>query len=512
MQELPIGMQDFGEVRKKNFLYIDKTPIIYQLLAGKYFFLSRPRRFGKSLLISTLRELFLGNQELFKGLWIEDKIEWEKYPVIHLDFSISAYKEIGLLAYLKQGLVQIAQEYEIQLEQEAVSFMFEELILKLAAKYKQQVVILIDEYDKPIIDFLGKSELPQAIENRGVLKMLYSAIKSLDASIRFLFITGVSKFSKVSIFSDLNNLTDISMHPAYQTLVGCTQTELENYFEEYLESICEEQNIARPELLATLKNWYNGYDFVGESKEKVYNPFSLLNYMSARTVSNYWFSTGTPTFLTKKLAEEQVFELKDIEIDLEGLGKMELEHLDIISLLYQTGYLTITGKVEFDIYTLDYPNQEVRNSMLRFLLVEYAHTQDSQTKPLVSKLKRAFQANDIPLVFKYLNALFAKIPYQIFEERLESYYHSILFLTFTMLGYYTQAEVQTAEGRIDAVVETEDRIFILEFKVKDSAENALKQIKEKKYYQKYQDSHKEIYLIGVACQEKQLNEYLVEKV
>lgn len=510
MQNLPLGIQDFEELISNKLLYIDKTQLIYQLLENKYYFLSRPRRFGKSLLISTLRDIFLGKKELFEGLWIEDKITWEKHPVIHLSFGKADFKEIGLRSSIFQKLQEIADEYDLKLTGESIANQFRHLILTLSQE--KNVVILIDEYDKPIVEYLGKTEIPQAIENRSILKTLYSVFKDLDRHIRFLFITGVSKFAKVSIFSDLNNLSDISMVQDYATLLGYTQVEVEQYFKARIHIIAQEMNIKQEELLKNIKQWYNGYQFAPNNPTRVYNPFSVLSFMQHREFANYWFSTGTPTFLTKKLKEENFYQLDELEIDEEGLGKSELERMDIVSLLYQTGYLTIQEKVAFDIYALDYPNQEVRNSMLRFLLVEYSQHSDSQTKPLVSKIQRAFAKNDIALVFEYLNTLFAKIPYQIFEDNKESYYHSIIFLAFTILGYYTTAEVQTSRGRIDAVVETDNNIYILEFKVNDSAENALKQIKERKYYQKYKNSNKVIYLIGTTFQDKELKEYLIEKL
>jgi len=511
MQELPLGIQDFTKLRTNNLLYVDKTQIIHQLInSGQYHFISRPRRFGKSLLVSTLRDIFLAKKELFKGLWIEDKIDWEKHNVIHFSFGKSDFKETGLLEAISKRLQQVAKDYDIELIGKDIANQFENLIKNLAQE--NQVVILIDEYDKPIIEYLGKEEIPKAYENRSILKTFYSVLKDLDSYIRFFLITGVSKFSKVSIFSDLNNVSDISMHPRYATLLGYTQKELESYFEENINHITKEQGIEKQELLTDLKKWYNGYDFVGENQDKVYNPFSILSFMESGKISNYWFSTGTPTFLTKMLKEQGIYDVQGAIADEDSLGKFELDNLDAITVLFQTGYLTLEEKIEFDVFTLNYPNQEVKNSMFRFLLAEYAYNTSRVSQSLVIKLKRAFNKNDIDSVFEYLNALFAKIPYQIFEEQLESYYHSIIFLTFTMLGYYAKAEVQTSKGRIDAVVETEENIYILEFKVSATAEEALSQIKETNYFQKYKDIEKNIFLIGVACKEKELKEYLVEKV
>ncbi|MDX2304197.1 MAG: AAA family ATPase [Microscillaceae bacterium] len=511
LQKLPIGLQDFTRLRNDKALYVDKTQLIYQLITrGVYYFLSRPRRFGKSLLLSTLRDIFLGKKELFGGLWIEDKIEWEKHNVIHFSFGKSNFREIGLEQAIQQHLEEIALEYNVQIAGKSIADLFENLIKALSQE--KQVVILIDEYDKPIIEYLGKDEIHQAIKNRDTLKIFYSCLKDLDAHIRFLFITGVSKFSKVSIFSDLNNLLDISMVQDYATLLGYTQAELEHYFDPYLNYIVEEKHVDKNQLLNDLKQWYNGYNFSGENTEKVYNPFSILSYMQNRQFGNYWFSTGTPTFLTKKMAEQHLYQIEGVEADELTLGKSNIENLDLVTLLFQTGYLTIKEKIEYDVFALDYPNKEVKNAILLFLLAEYAHTEDSQAKPLVSKLRRAFEKNDLEEVFMHLNALFAKIPYNIFEQHLESYYHSIIYLTFTLLGYYTTAEVHTSKGRIDAVVQSSENIYLLEFKVSDTAESALAQIKDRKYYQKYQSEQKPIYLIGVACNQKELKEYAVELI
>jgi hypothetical protein len=511
LRKLPVGIQSFKELRENDFLYIDKTEKIFELIEGsKAYFLSRPRRFGKSLLINTLKELFLGNKELFKGLWIEDKIEWKQYSVIHFDFAKGDYKEFGLRKYLYTSLQKKALQYQIELKAEGLGSQFQELIVKLHEKFNEQVVILIDEYDKPIIDFLSKSEIHQAVENRDIMKEFYSPVKGLDKYIRFFFLTGVSKFTKVSIFSELNHLQDLTLHRLGATLLGYTEAELYHYFADYIQFIASEEGISEEQLKVNIREWYNGYNFTGN--EKVYNPFSVLNFMSSRKFNNYWFETGTPTFLVKMLAEDKIYDVDQTETDLLSLGNFNIENIDVVTVLFQTGYLTLQEQIEFDMYRLGYPNKEVKNSMLKMLLSEYGAMSSSETNSLVMKIKRAFLSANFEDLFLHFNTLFAKIPAEIFEERLESYYHSIVFLTFTLLGYYADAEVHTSRGRIDAVVQTKDAVFVLEFKIKDSAKSALQQIKDKQYHHKYLSEEKKIYLIGIACNQKEIKEYLIEEV
>jgi hypothetical protein len=514
MKELPIGIQSFSELRKYDFLYIDKTEAIFNLVKGsKVHFLSRPRRFGKSLLVSTLKELFLGNKELFKGLFIEDKIEWETFPVIHLDFAKSDYKQLGLEKSIELRLEDQAKLYDISLETETISNQFEELIRKLYKKFDKRVVLLIDEYDKPIIDFLGKDEIHIAIENRDIMKNFYTPIKSLDNYLRFFFLTGVSKFSKVSIFSDLNHLSDLTVDSRFSSLVGYTQKELEYYFDDYIDLLAEKNDLDKKETLDKLRQWYNGYSWTGE--ERVYNPFSVMNALQKSNFNNYWFETGTPTFLTKLMAENQYYDMDNTIMDLLTLGNFNITNIEPVTVLFQTGYLTLLEEIETNVYSLGYPNKEVKNSMLKMLLNSFTYQMEGFAIPLVVRLKHALQKADFDTIFMYLKSLFAKVPYQIFEQHKESYYHSIIFLTFELLGYYADAEVNTSIGRIDAVVRTEKYIFVFEFKVSDTAEKALQQIKDRKYYEKYlseKEEGKTIYLIGVACQEKTITDYLIEEM
>lgn len=494
-QKLPIGIQSFGEIRRKGYLYLDKTADIYSLLDGsKFYFLSRPRRFGKSLTLSTIKEIYSGSKELFKGLWIEDKWNWtEKYPVIHISFSSIGYKTSSLKEALLQMLDAEAASHGFALEATTYDQKFKELIQKLSTK--GQVVLLIDEYDKPIIDYLDN--MPQAKAHQQILKAFYSVIKDSDPYIQFLLITGVSKFSKVSVFSELNNLKDITIHPHFTTLVGYTQQEVEYYFAKRITEIAKRRGESEEELLDRIRSWYNGYSWDG--KNFVYNPFSALSFFDSGQFQNYWFSTGTPTFLIKLLRNRKQIDLEDIEVDQ---SVFESYNLDTYSLLFQTGYNTIKSLGEFGIYTLSYPNQEVKESMLRHLIGEFRHDSPAVTTPIVIKLRKAFIDHDLDAVMTIINSLFKSIPASIFIKEKEAYYHSIVFLVFLYLGQFIEAEAHTSDGRVDAVVETDTHIYLLEFKLDESASKALAQIHQKNYADKYKAQAKKLVGIGINFDSK----------
>ena len=492
-QKLPVGIQHFRDIREQNYLYIDKTEAIFRLTeSGKFFFLSRPRRFGKSLTLSTLKALFQGKKELFDGLWVQDHWDWtQKNPVIHISFSNIGYKTLGLEKALHNMLDKQAVKHGIQLVAEGYDQKLEELIKKLSKKNK--VVLLIDEYDKPIIDYLD--DLPQAQEHQKILKSFYSIIKDAGTYIRFLIITGVSKFSKVSIFSELNNLEDITIDWRFATLLGLTQDELESNFENHLQASQERLKINRDQLLSKLKEWYNGYSWDGEVF--VYNPFSLLNFFQKSAFLNFWFSTGTPTFLVNLLRERQLYNLGKVEVGQAAFDSFDLENIDAYSLLFQTGYLTIKQVEPFGLYSLDFPNREVKDSMLQYLVAGFSNGAYSQSTPIVLKLHKAFLGNDAEKIIKIINSLFKSIPSHIFIKEKEAYYHSVVFLVFQYLGQFIEAEVNTSDGRIDAVVQTDTHIYVLEFKLDESAKAAIQQIQTKGYAEKYQSTEKQLVGIGI---------------
>lgn len=503
-----LGIQDFRELRITNRIYVDKTLLINELLQGKTYFYSHPRRFGKSLLLSTLKYLFQGKKELFEGLWIADKIKWEEfnYPVLHFSFIESGFREVGIQKYMHSQINSQAADHGIELKEESVSDKIRELVQRVANKNQQKVVFLVDEYDKPIVEYLRKDELPTAEEHKKWLRMFYSPLKELDPYLRFVFITGVSKFSKVSLFSDLNQLQDITLQSKYATLLGYTEAEIDYYFQNRLQEIAVEQGKTYNELYAEMRKWYNGYSWNG--KDKVYNPTSMLNFLDTGEFKNYWFETGTPTFLIEMLQGNFQYNLEEVEADMDLVESFRLEALHDITLLFQTGYLTIKEKAG-DVLTLVYPNQEVRNSMTRHLLRAYSKQENVQT--MTREMYKALTQRNFEQLFKVLRGLFGAIPYQIFDAHQEKYYHAIIFLTFKLMGYYAQAEPSVSEGRIDVVVETEDAVFLMEFKVNGTIEEAMQQIHDKKYYQRYEGTTKEVYLIGVVCKEKTIKEFRVER-
>ena len=365
MKTYPLGVQTFSEIREKNLLYIDKTKEIYRLLQGKYYFYARPRRFGKSLMLSTIKAIYEGKKELFKGLWIENKWDFSKvHPVIHIGFSGLNYQDKSLEAAISTELSLIADRYKIVLKSKFSKDKFKELISTLASE-KGKVILLVDEYDKPIIDYLG-DKIEEAEKNRSTLKTFYSVIKDSDPYIEFLMITGVSKFSKVSIFSELNNLTDITFHRRYQTLTGITQQELETNFAEEIEELAEENEITNEELLAEIKKWYNGYSW--NAKTFLYNPYSILSYFDFGEFRNFWFETGTPTFLLKLMDKQKMVKIENLEAGNMALSSNNSEYFQLTPLLFETGYLSIKRKKENDLYILDYPNLEVSNAMQKNIM------------------------------------------------------------------------------------------------------------------------------------------------
>ena len=505
MKHLPIGVQTFSDLIEGNYLYVDKTKDIYRLFSsgGKYFFLSRPRRFGKSLLVSTLKEIFSGNKRFFKNLWIYDKIDWETYPVIHIDFLGLNYTSTDELIKTLQYLInQNAQYHKIKLEEKTYDKQFRELVKKLSQKNK--VVVLVDEYDKPIIDFVDQQGT--ALGNRNILKSFYGNLKGLDEYLKFVFITGVSKFSKVSVFSDLNNLNDITLDKKYAAMLGYTQEELLHYFSDRIQHAAQQES--REEWLKTIKDWYNGYSWDGV--QFVYNPHSILNLFSKERFDNYWFASATPSFLIKqiKIYHTPVEKLENYEADGTIFESYDIDRMNVISLLFQTGYLTIKKIEEISLtqrmYYFSYPNVEVKDSFLKHLFSEFSGTVPDQVGGLVLRLSHKLNSDDLEGFFEILKSLFASIPYDIFVKEREGYYNTIIYLLLTLIGINIKSEVHTQRGRIDAVIETCDHIYIMEYKL-GTAEEALAQVKEKKYYERFLISAKAIKLIGIAFDREQKN-------
>jgi hypothetical protein len=446
------------------------------------------------LFISTLETIFLGKKEYFNGMYIYDKWNFEEYPIIRISFSNIGHKTMGLSLSISSELSFIANKNQIELtfEKENIGNLFKELITKLFQKFNQKVVILIDEYDKPIIDYLNKDNIHQAKENREILKNFYSILKDAEPYVKLLFITGVTKFSKVSIFSDLNNLTDLSTHLQFNEICGISQKELEEYFPEELKVYDKEK----------IKIWYNGYKFHPKGLT-VYNPFSLLNFFySQGDFRNFWFNSGTPTFLMNLCKENHLYKFEEVNINSDDLGNFDLDNLKVIPILFQTGYLTIKNEGMFNSYNLSFPNKEVKESYIRSLSDAYINSQIISSTNILQDLLKSFQNKDKELMQKAINNAFAHIPYDLWQKENEQYYHAIVHLLFSLLNVYIFSEVHTQTGRADAVVIHENGIYCFEFKLDQTAEKAIEQIKTKNYTERFKDSGRTIHHIGINFSSK----------
>ncbi len=495
MKKLPIGISSLSKIIGGGYIYVDKTRYVYELVnSGEYYFLSRPRRFGKSLFVDTLKEAFEGNRELFKGLYIYDKWDWSiGYPVIHISFAEGVIKSQRKLEEEIFDLLRINQQrLQVQCEEgKSISSCFRELIMEVRKRYGQPVVILIDEHDKPILDNITDIEI--AREMREELKNLYSVIKGQDANIKFAFLTGVSKFSKTSIFSGLNNLKDISLDSRYATLCGYTQGELEGYFGEYLLNVD----------LQEVKDWYNGYNFLGED---VYNPFDILLFLDNpdRQFKNYWFSTGTPTFLISLIESKDYFlpRLTNLVVGEQLLDSFDIDNLDIEVILFQAGYLTIDRVEDTPFGAINYrlrmPNKEVRLSFNDYIIHRLFEDQEVVNKKV--ELYNVLLRQDLEGFKRALISLFASIPYTHYvKNRLrhsEGFYATVVYVYLQSLGVYIVGEDVTNRGRIDITVKFPKTIYIMEIKVTE--EDPLRQIKEKGYYEKYLSEGKDVYLVGIS--------------
>jgi len=524
---LPTSTHDFPQMITGNFVYVDKTRYVYEMarIPQAYYFLSRPRRFGKSLLVSTLGALFEGKKELFKGLWIENSDwPWKTHPVIRIDFSeIDLTNAEALEKHLLVVLDEIAEQHAISLKHDILPYKFVKLITELHKKHQENVVILIDEYDKPIITHLGKGEdeLQTAKQIRDLLKNFFGVLKGANvaAGLRFVFITGISKFSRVSIFSDLNNLKDLTMHEAYAGLLGYTPQELTTYFSDWIESFARAGKMSREEILHELQQWYNGYRFT-KSGVQVYNPFSIVNVFSEYDFKNYWFETATPSFLVNLLKEKNysVPNLENLQVREATFSTYDLENLKLEALLFQTGYLTIQ---DFDgiLYRLDYPNQEVKTSFLGYLYDSIVEIADTTQKEQFIRLHQYLAQDDLGQFIETTNAILASIPYTQIRDQAapaanELYYHTVFYLMVAASGVLVHSEVLNAHGRMDMAVAFKDKVFVIELKCNQSAETAIRQIREKRYHEKYLQSGRKIYLLGINfnTKEKAITDWRLEPV
>lgn len=519
---LPVGISEFEKFTKGNFIYVDKTRHIYEMvkIPQAFYFLSRPRRFGKTLLVSTLQMLFEGKKELFKNLWIEKSDwQWNYHPVMVIDFSqISLDKPENLKLGIDNILDNIAKNFSLTLKQKLLKEKFVELITNLGKKFDNNVVILVDEYDKPIIEHLGKGEehLQIAKANRDILKQFFGVLKGINvaAALRMVFITGISKFSRVSIFSDLNNLDDLTMQNSFSTLLGYTDKELHQYFHDKIKFLAKELNVEQIEIYQKIQEWYNGYRF-GTKDVKVYNPFSIINLLKLKEFKNYWFETATPSFLVNLIKEKKypIPDLEKLELSELRFSSYDLDRLKLEPLLLQTGYLTIQN-VKENIYTLNYPNQEVKVSFLSFLYDQIVETPSTAIKEQFTRLHEYLNQNEINRFIDTVNNILSSIPYQHIYDQDEHYYHTVFYLMLSASGAQVYTEVLTSLGRIDLEVYFEDKIYIIELKCNQPAEKAIVQIKEKKYFEKHKNSGKKILLMGINfnTEQRQIVDWKMENI
>ena len=514
LKNLPIGIQDFEKLRKENYLYVDKTALMHRLVStGSYYFLSRPRRFGKSLLISTLKAYFLGKKDLFKGLAVEQlEQKWTVHPVLHLDLNTAKYKEPGKLdMVLNNALSQWEEIYGARPNEADFGMRFEGIIQRAYEKTGELVVVLVDEYDKPLLETIGNEALQD--DYRSTLKSFYGALKSKDGCIKFAMLTGVTKFGKVSVFRDLNNLNDISLDNDYYNICGITEEELKGVFEPYVNRLAEARKMTQSEAYSELKRNYDGYHFTEETPG-IYNPFSLLNALQKRTFGSYWFETGTPSYLVE-LMQDQDMKLWNITkklVSSDVLNSVDIATTEPISVIFQSGYLTIKGyKNEYDGYLLGFPNEEVKRGFLRYLIPRYTSVRPSDTAFEIESFVEEVKGGDISSFMTRLESFFANTPYDLIKDT-ENHYQNVLFILCNLCGLYTKAEFHTSNGRVDMTIETPDYVYVFEFKYNGTAEEAMAQIKEKNYAQPFLASGKKIALIGAnfSGEKRNIERYLEE--
>ena len=504
-RKLPIGIQSFEKLISQNFLYVDKTAYIHMLVhSSTSYFLSRPRRFGKSLLLSTLKAYWEGRKDLFAGLAIEtlekdNPDAWQAHPVFYFDFNGQNYLNTSLEDILNEKLNDWDILYKTDTSGKTLSGRFQTLLKTAKAQTGKNCVVLVDEYDKPLLEVMENPDLEAC--NKAVFKGCFSMLKSCDESLQFVMITGVTKFSKVSIFSDLNQLEDISLDEDYAGICGITEKELLDRFSPETARMAAEQKLSEDDLLSRLKQIYDGYQF-SSAETGVYNPYSLLNALKKRRFGYYWFETGTPTFLVKKL-KEMAFDIRrftdrTLYATERTLSDYRGDNPDLTPLLYQTGYLTIK---DFDFqknyFVLGFPNEEVTYGFLECLAQEYIPSPGTGTGKDILSLRQHIEAGNLDALRDSLTALFAGIPYATHSSTFENYFQAILYIVFTLLGQYVQCEIHSSKGRADCIVETRKFVYLFEFKLDKSAEEALNQINEKGYAVPYAASPKTIFQIGV---------------
>lgn len=510
----PIGIQNFEKIRRDGYFYIDKTALVYQMVkTGSYFFLSRPRRFGKSLLVSTLEAYFEGKRELFEGLAIE-KLEkdWTKHPILHIDLNTEKYESLESLEnILNDTLYKWEKVYGTEPSETSLPLRFKGIIRRAYEQTGNRVAIFVDEYDKPMLQAIGNEELQKAFRN--TLQAFYGAIKTMDGYIKFAFLTGVTKFGKVSVFSALNNLIDLSMDERYAAICGMTEEEIHDNLEEDLLELADKQKMSYEEVCRELKKCYDGYHFV-ENSVGIYNPFSVLNTFFKMKFGSYWFETGTPTYLVELLKAHHydLHCMAHVETDADILNSVDSASTNPIPVIYQSGYLTIKKFDErFGIYRLGFPNREVEEGFMKFLLPFYANTNKVESPFQILKFVHEVESGDYESFFRRLQSFFADTPYELIRDQ-ELHYQNVLFIVFKLIGFYVKAEYHTSQGRIDLVLQTDEFIYVMEFKLEGSAEEALRQINEKNYAQPFAADPRKLFKIGInfSSQTRNIERWIVE--
>lgn len=516
MLRYPIGQQSFHKLREDGFLYVDKTRLVYELVNDShYVFLARPRRFGKSLLLSTIKAYFEGRKDLFHGLEIEKlEKEWKKHPVFLLELSrINNNSTDSINASLDQQFSVWEKDLNINNENPEFGSRFSTILLESFKKTGERAVVLVDEYDNPLINTLGQSDIHE--RNRTLLKSVYSNLKALDEYIRFGMLTGVSRFSKMSVFSGLNNLRDITFSNQFSAICGITREEIKSFIKHGVENLAKEVGKDFEETMEELAKWYDGYHF-SEKCPDLYNPFSILNAMANREIKPYWFATGTPEFLVTRLNIEKdnflkVFQDKALET---SLASSDTSFKSPVPLLYQTGYLTIK---DYDpstcIYTLGIPNKEVEKALFPYLVSEFSDETQEDIVADSIHMKQCLENKDVEGFMEVFKSFLAGIPYDIIPVVNEKYFQNTLFLLFRTMPLEVDGERRTSDGRADLVVKTERYIYVIELKLDQSAEKALQQINEKGYALPYRNSGKEIVKIGISfsSETRNISSWQIEK-
>ena len=510
----PIGIQNFEKLRNDGCVYVDKTALMYKMVKeGNYYFLSRPRRFGKSLLISTLEAYFLGKKDLFEGLAVAElEKDWVEYPVLHLDLNTEKYDSIEVLNNKLSGTLKLWEEqYGRDESEKSLPMRFEGIIRRAKEKTGRNVVILVDEYDKPMLQAIGNEELQKAY--RDTLKSFYGALKSMDGCIRFALMTGVTKFGKVSVFSDLNNLKDISMSQYYYNICGITEEELHHYFDEEIEQLARTNNQTKDEAYEKLKEEYDGYHFTYDTPG-MYNPFSILWTLSERRYGSYWFETGTPTFLVELLqkTDYNLEQMANVEADSDMLGSIFNDD-NPIPVIYQSGYLTIKSyDNRFGIYKLGFPNREVEDGFMKYLLKYYTAKKNSNSAFEISRFVADIESGNAEGFMQRLQSFFAGAKFDQIAKDTENWFQNVVFFVTTLCGLYIEAEHQTSNGRIDLVMKTDKYVYVMELKYDGTPEEALRQIDDKGYALPWQADGRKVIKVGAnfSSELRRLSGWVIE--